>query len=243
VRDGLLPALRAVHPGAERHVAALADALRDEAELIAPLVDAAWARCAAGEGLDAAALAAEPPPLRRLLARRLMELAGLPPDARDAEGVARALAVAEDGGAVDLPGGRVARERGILVAHGSPEPAPPPAPLAVPGAAAFGDALIRAEPGPGGPPAPDRVAVAVEGPLVVRAPAPGDRLPLAGGGHQAVGRLLAAAGVPARARDRVPVVATPDRVVWVAGHRAAPDLLAAADGVGVVLRLQWAGGR
>jgi tRNA(Ile)-lysidine synthetase-like protein len=76
--------------------------------------------------------------------------------------------------------------------------------------------------------------------LVVRAPAPGDRLPLAGGGHQAVGRLLAAAGVPARSRSLVPVVATPDRVVWVAGHRAAPDLLAPPDGAGVVLRLEGA---
>src|SRR5690242_18661232 len=44
VRHGLLPALAAVHPAAGRHVAALADALRDEAELLAPLVDAAWAR-------------------------------------------------------------------------------------------------------------------------------------------------------------------------------------------------------
>jgi hypothetical protein len=154
--------------------------------------------------------------------------------------VARALGVADGGGAVDLPGGRVALERGRLVAHGAPAPAPPAAPLAVPGAAAFGDALVRAEPGPAGPPSPDRVAVAVDGPLVVRAPEPGDRLPLAGGGHQAVGRLLAAAGVPARARAAVPVVATPERVVWVAGHRAAPDLLAAPGGRGVVLRLERA---
>jgi tRNA(Ile)-lysidine synthase len=243
VREGLLPALRAVHPGAERHLAALADALRDEAELIAPLVDAAWARCARGEGLDAALLAGEPPPLRRLLARRLLEQAGLPAEARGAEGVARALAAAEDGRAADLPGGRVARERGRLAAHAAPAPAPPPAALAVPGAAPFGDALVRAEPGPAGPPSPDRVTVAVEGPLVVRGPAPGDRLPLAGGGHQAVGRLLAAAGVPARARPAVPVVATADRVVWVAGHRAAPDLLAPPGARGVVLRLERAGAR
>jgi tRNA(Ile)-lysidine synthase len=239
VRDGLLPALRAVHPGAERHVAALADALRDEAALIAPLVEAGWARCADGAGIDAAALLAEPPPLARLLVRRLLERAEL---SLDAEAVARALDVAAEGGAVDLPGGRVARERGRLVAIGAaaPAPAPAPAPLDVPGAAAFGQALVRAERGPAGRPAPDRVAVAVDGPLVVRAPAPGDRLPLAGGGHQAVGRLLAAAGVPARSRSLVPVVATPDRVVWVAGHRAAPDLLAPPDGAGVVLRLEGA---
>ena len=44
--------------------------------------------------------------------------------------------------------------------------------------------------------------------------------------HQPVGRLLQAAGVPARQRPAVPVVATADRVLWVAGHRASADALA-----------------
>jgi hypothetical protein len=34
------------------------------------------------------------------------------------------------------------------------------------------------------------------------------------------------------------VVATDDRVVWVAGHRAAPDLLAPAGAPAVVLALE-----
>src|SRR5262245_22960932 len=66
VRHALLRALAAVHPEAERHVGALADALRDEAEVLDALVADAWARCAEGAGLSAAALAAEPRPLRPL---------------------------------------------------------------------------------------------------------------------------------------------------------------------------------
>ena len=50
-----------------------------------------------------------------------------------------------------------------------------------------------------------------------------------------MGRLLAAAGVPARLRDQVAIVATPDRVVWVAGHRASHDLLAPPGAPAVLL--------
>jgi tRNA(Ile)-lysidine synthetase-like protein len=55
---------------------------------------------------------------------------------------------------------------------------------------------------------------------------PGDRIALPGGGHQAVGRLLQAAGVPARHRAAVPVVADGERVLWVAGYRASADAVA-----------------
>ena len=68
--------------------------------------------------------------------------------------------------------------------------------------------------------------VRARGPLVVRAPAPGDRIALAGGGHQSVGRLLQAAGVPARRRPGVAVVADDRGVLWVAGHRACAESMA-----------------
>jgi tRNA(Ile)-lysidine synthetase-like protein len=84
------------------------------------------------------------------------------------------------------------------------------------------------------------VSVRDAGPLHVRPPRDGDRLALPGGGRVAVGRLLAGAGVPARLRPLVPVVAAGDRVVWVAGHRAAGDLLTAGPGPGIVLELERA---
>jgi tRNA(Ile)-lysidine synthase len=229
VRHGLLPALRSVHPGAEAHVAALADVLRDEAALVDGLVAAAWERCAAGgPGLDAAALGREAQPLRPLVVRRLLAGAGLPGDALAAEPVARCLALAlgPGGGCAALPGGLAARAGGRLVAHRGPAEAPPPAGLSVPGQVRFGAVALSAAPGAAELPSPHRVALRVEGPLEVRSPADGDRLPLPGGGRQAVGRLLAAAGVPAALRPLVPVVVSGGRPVWVAGHRAAPDLLA-----------------
>ena len=61
-----------------------------------------------------------------------------------------------------------------------------------------------------------------------------------GGGRVAVGRLLAEAGVPVRLRSLVPVVASGDRVVLVAGHRAAADLVTAGPGPGIVLELERA---
>jgi tRNA(Ile)-lysidine synthetase-like protein len=134
----------------------------------------------------------------------------------------------------------VARAGGLIVVERE-EVVPEPTKLAVPGETRFGAAWLRARPGRGGPPAPDRVAVTAPGPFLVRSPRPGDRLPLSGGaGQQAVGRLLAAAGVPARDRAAVPVVAQGERVVWVAGHRAAPDLLAPAGTPAVELELSGA---
>ncbi len=63
---------------------------------------------------------------------------------------------------------------------------------------------------------------------------------MAAGGHLAVGRLLAADGVPSRLRPEVPVIATPERVVWVAGHRAADDLIATDTGPAVILEVERA---
>lgn len=238
VRAGLLPALAAIHPGAEAHLAAAADLLRDEAELLEPLVEEAWDRVTAGPGLDPGALAGQPRAMRRLLARRLIAEAGLGGDALGGESVARALETAVDGRRRNLPGGGgVTLERGRLVAFGPAPGAPRPASLAVPGATPFGAVVLRAAPGPAAPPTPDRVAVRLDGPAAVRSPRPGDRLALPGGGHRAVGRLLADAGVPTRLRQLVPVVATGDRVVWVAGHRAAADLVVRDGGEAVVLEL------
>jgi tRNA(Ile)-lysidine synthase len=243
VRERLVPALRAVTPGAEIHVAAFAERLRDEAELLEPLVDAAWARAADERGLSAAALAAEPPAMRRLLVRRLAAEAGLPPGAWAAEPLERALALLDGppGAVADLVGGAVAAlERGRLVVAPAAPPAPEPVALSVPGRAGFGPVAVRASEGVGAPPRPGRVAVRPDdlGPLAVRSPRPGDRLALAGGGRRPVGRLLADAGVPSRLRGRVAVVATPDRVVWVAGHRASHDLLAPPGAPAVVLELE-----
>jgi len=235
VRHGLVPALDAVHPGAELAVARFADRLRDEAELLDGLVAAAWERCARGDGLAADALALEHPAVARLLARRLLSGAGV---TADAAWIARALDLARSGGRpVQAPGGLIAVDGGVLVAEPLAGPRPAGVELAVPGAARFGDLVVRARRGRSSAPTAQRVSLAVDGPLAVRSARPGDRLPLPSGGRQAVGRLLAHAGVPHRHRGAVPVVVRGERVVWVAGYRADPTLLAAPDTAATVLEV------
>ncbi len=113
VRNGLVPALRTVHPAAERNVLALAELLRDEAEVLEELVadvlagatevpltrlrllNPALARLVVQELADAAAGGPAPG-----AARRLDELLALPDDRR---------------AALDLPHGvRAIAERGAL---------------------------------------------------------------------------------------------------------------------------------
>ena len=223
-RHPQLPALTAVHPGAERAVARLADQLRDEAGLLEPLVAAARERAATGTGLRTAVLSAEPPALARLLVRRLLDDAGI---ASEATWISRALELVERGGGpIQAPGGVIAVDRGVLVAEAAPGLAPPEAELAVPGAVTFGDRRVSAGAGRARPSEPACVALTVDGPFIVRSPRPGDRIALGRATSQPVGRLLAAAGVPARHRPRVPVVVAAGRIVWVAGYRADPNLLA-----------------
>ncbi len=70
VREGLVPALRALHPAAERNVVRTAELLREEAEVLDDLVATVL------DGRDhvsTAHLAALPPALARLVVRRLAE--------------------------------------------------------------------------------------------------------------------------------------------------------------------------
>ncbi len=224
VRHGLVPALRAVHPDAERAVTRFAELMDDERAVLRPLVDAAWTSCARDTGLDVHAVAALDPAMRRLVVRCALDAAGVPPDRVWVE---RALALCDaGGGSLHAPGAvRVHVWRGVLRADRAVTP-PPPAVLDVPGSVRFGDVNLTAGPACAAPPGPRRVDLRADGPFEVRAPAPGDRIALAGGGHAAVGRLLAAAGVPADLRAAVAIVTLRGRVVWVSGYRADATLLA-----------------
>jgi len=60
--------------------------------------------------------------------------------------------------------------------------------------------------------------VPVDTPLVWRGPEPGDRMrPLGGVGRRSVGRLLMEAKVPARARQRYPLLVSGGGVLWIPG--------------------------
>jgi tRNA(Ile)-lysidine synthase len=229
VRHGLMPALDAVHPGAEANLARFAALLADEADVVDQVVQAASRHVRRGSGLDASRLREQPVAVARLLVRGLLADAGLPADARGAEVVDAVLARAASGvGALQVPGGMVCVDRGVLVAEaaGGVPIALVPTSLPVPGAVRVPGLRVAARMGRAGITSAESAWVHAHGPLVVRAPEPGDRLALRGGGHQSLGRLLQAAGVPARHRAGVAVVADERGVLWVAGHRASSDVVA-----------------
>jgi tRNA(Ile)-lysidine synthase len=110
VRAELVPALRRVHPAAEQNVLAVSMLLRDEAEVLDLLVDAALG---GGSQISLAALRDQPPGVRRLIIQRLAdEAAGGP-----APGVARRaeeIAAMGPTAMLDLPRVRARTERGML---------------------------------------------------------------------------------------------------------------------------------
>jgi tRNA(Ile)-lysidine synthase len=113
IRHDLVPALSAVHPAAEGNVLALAEQLRDEADVLDALVDQILA---GRDHIELAELRALPPALRRLVVQRLADQAAggpAPGTARRADEVA---ALSEHGTAMlDLPHGvRAVARRGKL---------------------------------------------------------------------------------------------------------------------------------
>jgi tRNA(Ile)-lysidine synthase len=113
VRGRLLPALREIHPAAEDNVLALAELLRDEADVLDALVDEALGD---RDAISLVALRRLPVAVQRLVVQRLADRAAgrpAPGTARRADEIA---ALSEHGtAALDLPHGvRAVVQRGLL---------------------------------------------------------------------------------------------------------------------------------
>jgi tRNA(Ile)-lysidine synthase len=198
VRHGLVPALDAVHPDAEANVARFAALLADEAAVVDQVVQQASLQVRRDGGLDVALLGEQPVAVTRLLVRALLDDAGLPADARGAEVVDAVLARAATArGTLQVPGGVVSVDHGVLVAEATatlPRPLPT-APLPVPGAVALPGIQVAARVGEAGDTSRTSAWVRARGPLVVRAPAPGDdRGVLWVAGHRACAESIARPG-------------------------------------------------
>jgi tRNA(Ile)-lysidine synthase len=116
VRADLVPALRAVHPAAERNVVRTAELLRDEAEVLDVVVDTALA---GRDRIAVAHLAALPRALARLVVRRLAEAATGELCARAPGRLDDILALGD--GALDLgSGARAVVEGGVLRCERTP---------------------------------------------------------------------------------------------------------------------------
>jgi tRNA(Ile)-lysidine synthase len=245
LRLEVLPLLREINVGVDGNVLATAAQLRDEAQVLEQAVEDALRRTGAGgapPAVDAGRLAAEPPPVRRLLLRRLAEAAAgamvaLGPD--EARAIER-LAERGGSGTVDLGGGLQATVEYGIVRFGprrADSPPPSPAALAIPGRCRFGEWEVASERDPaaatgdlGSVDEPlldgDRLARTVK----VRGWRDGDRMrPLGLDGTKSLQDLFGDRKVPRSLRRSLPVVESDGEIAWVAGvavserFRVGPD--------------------
>jgi tRNA(Ile)-lysidine synthase len=227
VRHDLLEALRTIGPAPERTIAETARQLREEAEVLDAAVAAALDVLGGGPAVSASELIRQPAAVRRLLLRQLAEQAGGSLAAGDTE---RILELGGRGSkSLDLGGGlRAIVEYGTLrFTRAEAAEAPDPVELPVPGRARFGDWELEAAPGAAGD-------VAVHGELgsllTVRAWREGDRMRPAGlGGTKTLQDLFTDRKVPRALRHTLPVVASGEEIVWVAGVAVDERFAAAMD--------------
>ncbi|TMA53895.1 MAG: tRNA lysidine(34) synthetase TilS [Deltaproteobacteria bacterium] len=231
IRRLVLPFLAAeFNPRLGASLATLALRLRDEDDFLAAAAAARAAGLASGDRLHVD-VAAEPPALARRIVRAWLERGTRRnPSAPHVERVL-ALAAGRKRGALAVPGpARVLREGEYLVRR--PGRAPTPRTVSVPiapGATAVDPAgrwrlsLSVARPRRAGEaPSTDlRHALfdadVLPGPLVVRSPAPGDRLRVPGVGTRKLQDVLVDAKVPREARPGIAVLAAGGEVLWAAG--------------------------
>ena len=233
LRMDIVPALRHIHPAADRNVLATAALLREEHEVLEQAVDEAVREAGAGghpPSVEITRLARLPAALRRLVLRRLAEQAAGGPVPLGADEVAtlERLAGAGGSGSVPLGGGvEAVCEYGIVRFQRPVEAAPAePAALAVPGRCRFGDwelscevgALAPGEAELGSVDAPVLDAALLAPTLTVRRWGEGDRMsPLGLAGTKSLQDLFVDRKVPRSVRGLLPVVESAGEIAWVAG--------------------------
>jgi tRNA(Ile)-lysidine synthase len=220
VRAGLVPALRSIHPAAERNVVRTSALLADEAAVLDEVVRTALA---GRVRIPRERLATLPRALARLVLVRLAE---------DAAGEGRYVPAAADrlddvlaapeGAAVAAEGGvEIVIEDGwvsVRAQGAAPAAAAPlPVALAVPGDARFGAWTVSAR--PAAPVPRDGVLACDATELTVRAWRAGDRMaPLGLRGHtKSLQDLFVDRQIPRAERATLPVVECDGEVAWIPG--------------------------
>jgi tRNA(Ile)-lysidine synthase len=231
LRLEILPALREIHPAADRNVLATAAQLRDEQEVLDRAVTEALREAGGGgspPAVEVSRLAGLPAALRRLVLRRLAEdAAGGPVSIGTAEIASiERLAGAGGSGSVQIGGGvEAVCEYGIVrFGRRASEPELEPVELTVPGRCRFGAWELRCTVAPleagmlGSLDAPVLDADLLAGPLTVRAWTEGDRMtPLGLGGSKSLQDVFVDRKVPRSVRGLLPVVESGGEIAWVAG--------------------------
>ncbi len=237
IRNEVLPVLREIGPGAEATIAETHAELVEESEALDQLAGEALAAA----GADAAgaitreSLAEMDPAIRRLALRRLAErVSGGPvPLGRSRAAEIWRLVNEPEGGVIELGGGVEAHaEHGHVRFTAGPRSKPAEGILNVPGICHFGDWEVRAELETGVPPAegPDLAVLdpgALGSSVTVRAWREGDRMrPLGMGGTKSLQDLFTDRKVPRSLRRVLPVVASGDRIAWIAGVAVSEEFAA-----------------
>lgn len=222
VRLRLLPLLEELNPQAAAHIAAAARRLREDEEELsrqaAPL---------AGQGLDiptgaaipARVLGEAPRPLALRACAMLLDRAGLGGEAVHLEKILSLAAGDDPSARLDVPGGSVRRQYGLLVFSPDPDPEPPaPAELRE-GETRWGSWSVRC----------DRAVCPEKAYLspwefylspdryLIRPRREGDQITLGKRPAKTVKKLMIEGRVPAHDRDQVPVLAAGERVAAVGG--------------------------
>lgn len=242
LRREVVPALRAIHPAIEQNVLATAAELRAEQEVLERAVDEAAERSGAGgdpPAVEVARLASEPAPVRRLLLRRLAEVAARGPlplgNARVSE--IERLARRSGSGVAELGGGvRAVIEYGVIRFLADSQAAPAEAvTLTIPGSCRFGPWELRCErgcdrPTPGSLDEPVLDGARLAPVLTVRSWRDGDRMrPLGLDGSKSLQDIFSDRKVPRSLRRTLPVVLSGDEIAWVAGVAVSGDFKLTAD--------------
>ena len=242
IRHELIPLLTRYNPKVVERLAATAEILACDEELLAELTETAFRRLSACDRLqvvlDAAALALEPRGLRlRLYRRALLERRG---DLREIglahlEAIDRLVASARPNARLKLPGEcSVQRSYGSLFFRAREHALDPGFELTVPGEGSYplpagGHLQVRRVPRPAVlDPGSRRVALlspeAAPFPWTLRSFLPGDRFtPLGMQGGQKVKALFINEKIPPGERGRIPLLLSRGRILWVLGVRMAEE--------------------
>ena len=232
VRHEVITALRQLNPKAEQAIAETARQLREEAEILDINTSDALEAVGGGPAVPLAALDQLPVGLRRLVLRRLAEVAVGEPRSlsrREAEAVA---ALGREGTKAWTSAAACGRWPSTERSDSRSRARTPSRPAPVRASGARQRALRRLG---GGGVAGGRGEVAVSAAavghrLTVRAWRDGDQMqPLGLGGTKSLQDLFTDRKVPRELRSELPVVETGDAIVWVAGV-AVDERFAATEG-------------
>lgn len=237
LRHEIMPLLAGLNPNMAERLAATADALRADEELLETIIADAFARhvtiTARGPVLAVSGVAVEQRGVRLRLYRRVIlqvkgDLARI--GTVHLEAIDRLIGPVPPHAALDLPAGvRVCRSYDELLFTRQEAPGAADWELTVPGPGRYplpsgGELIIALEAPPGWEGLNPHVAYldpkAAAFPWQVRPFRQGDRMqPIGMAGHKKVKDVFIDAKVPRRLRDRLPLIFSGGRLVWLSGVR------------------------